>query len=137
MRAGARTGRSGRRSSEFSGSSTSLSQYFTFRSRWQREELLKISFASQALFAFVCAFLVKSWAPYAAGSGISEIKCILAGFVINGFMSLSTLVIKSIALVRTFLSFAGPELTFELSQSPSHLDYRWERRAHRYMSRAR
>lgn len=104
MRAGARTGRSGRRSSEFSGSSTSLSQYFTFRSRWQREELLKISFASQALFAFVCAFLVKSWAPYAAGSGISEIKCILAGFVINGFMSLSTLVIKSIALVRTFLS---------------------------------
>ncbi len=37
------------------------------------------------LLSFVCAHLVKSFAPYAAGSGISEIKCILAGFVINGY----------------------------------------------------
>lgn len=42
---------------------------------------------------------MKSFAPYAAGSGISEIKCILAGFVINGFLSFSTLAIKSVALV--------------------------------------
>lgn len=55
----------------------------------------------QGLFAFVCALLVKSFAPYAAGSGISEIKCILAGFIINGFMSFSTLVIKSVALVSS------------------------------------
>lgn len=53
----------------------------------------------QGIFAFTCAFLVKSFAPYAAGSGISEIKCILAGFIINGYLSFATLSIKSIALV--------------------------------------
>ncbi|KAK4702132.1 chloride channel 3/4/5, partial [Phenoliferia sp. Uapishka_3] len=58
--------------------------------------LFYVAFAG--LFAFVCAFLVKSYAPYAAGSGISEIKCILAGFVIKGFLSFSTLAIKSVAL---------------------------------------
>jgi chloride channel 3/4/5 len=39
-------------------------------------------------------------ARYAAGSGISEIKCILAGFVMRGFLGVSTLAIKSITLVR-------------------------------------
>ncbi|KAH8172757.1 voltage gated chloride channel domain-containing protein [Sarocladium implicatum] len=48
--------------------------------------------------AFVSAFLVKSFAPYAAGSGISEIKCIVAGFVMKGFLGLRTLVIKSVCL---------------------------------------
>lgn len=38
-------------------------------------------------------------AKYAAGSGISEIKCILAGFVMHGFLGLSTFLIKSITLV--------------------------------------
>jgi chloride channel 3/4/5 len=41
---------------------------------------------------------VKSFAPYAAGSGISEIKCIIAGFVMKGFLGAWTLLIKSIAL---------------------------------------
>ncbi|BGP34275.1 glycerol ethanol, ferric requiring protein [Rhodotorula toruloides] len=50
------------------------------------------------LFAFSCAFLVRSFAPYAAGSGISEIKCILAGFIINGYLSFATLSIKSLTL---------------------------------------
>ncbi|KAJ5091951.1 hypothetical protein NUU61_006821 [Penicillium alfredii] len=50
------------------------------------------------LFALVAAALVKSFAPYAAGSGISEIKCIIAGFVMKGFLGAWTLVIKSIAL---------------------------------------
>lgn len=50
-------------------------------------------------FAFVCAYLVKNWAPYAAGSGISEIKCILAGFIIHGFLSFSTFFVKTITLV--------------------------------------
>ncbi|GAA5908388.1 hypothetical protein JCM8208_006179 [Rhodotorula glutinis] len=58
--------------------------------------LVYVAFAG--LFAFTCAFLVKSFAPYAAGSGISEIKCILAGFVINGYLSFSTLSIKSLTL---------------------------------------
>lgn len=62
---------------------------------------------SQGLFAFICAYVVKAHAPYAAGSGISEIKCILAGFIIKGFLSFSTLAIKSVALVRfaEFLCF--------------------------------
>ncbi|KAL2260754.1 hypothetical protein VTK26DRAFT_5146 [Humicola hyalothermophila] len=50
------------------------------------------------LFAFTAATLVKSYAPYAAGSGISEIKCIIAGFVMKGFLGFWTLVIKSLAL---------------------------------------
>lgn len=44
------------------------------------------------------ATLVKSFAPYAAGSGISEIKCIVAGFVMKGFLGFRTLVIKSVCL---------------------------------------
>src|ERR1700712_544267 len=50
------------------------------------------------LFAFTAARLVKSFAPYAAGSGISEIKCIIAGFVMKGFLGFWTLLIKSIGL---------------------------------------
>lgn len=49
-------------------------------------------------FAFVSATLVKSYAPYAAGSGISEIKCIIAGFVMKGFLGFWTLIIKSVCL---------------------------------------
>ena len=50
------------------------------------------------LFAVTSARLVKSVAPYAAGSGISEIKCIIAGFVMKGFLGFWTLLIKSIGL---------------------------------------
>ncbi|KAF2838655.1 CLC voltage-gated chloride channel [Patellaria atrata CBS 101060] len=50
------------------------------------------------LFAFTSAFLVKSYAPYAAGSGISEIKCIIGGFVMKGFLSGRTLLLKAIGL---------------------------------------
>ncbi|KAI0888732.1 chloride channel protein [Annulohypoxylon maeteangense] len=57
---------------------------------------LYIMFAT--IFAFTSAILVKSFAPYAAGSGISEIKCIIAGFVMKGFLGFWTLLIKSIAL---------------------------------------
>lgn len=56
------------------------------------------------LFAFTSANLVKSFAPYAAGSGISEIKCIIAGFVMKGFLSAWTLLIKSIALPLSIAS---------------------------------
>jgi chloride channel 3/4/5 len=50
------------------------------------------------MFAFTAATLVKSFAPYAAGSGISEIKCIIAGFIMKGFLGPWTLLIKSLAL---------------------------------------
>ncbi|KAI9774270.1 MAG: glycerol ethanol, ferric requiring protein [Geoglossum simile] len=52
----------------------------------------------EILFALTSATLVKSFAPYAAGSGISEIKCIIAGFVMKGFLGFWTLLIKSTAL---------------------------------------
>lgn len=63
---------------------------------WLWNYILYILFAT--IFAFTSARLVKSFAPYAAGSGISEIKCIIAGFVMKGFLSAMTLFIKSIGL---------------------------------------
>ncbi|KAI8889173.1 hypothetical protein K501DRAFT_238942 [Backusella circina FSU 941] len=56
------------------------------------------------LFATTCAYLVKVFAPYAAGSGISEIKCIIAGFVMKGFLGGWTLVMKSIGLTMAVAS---------------------------------
>jgi chloride channel 3/4/5 len=56
----------------------------------------------QTSFAFISAHLVRSLAKYAAGSGISEIKCILAGFVMHGFLGFWTLAIKSITLVSLY-----------------------------------
>ncbi|WWC97131.1 hypothetical protein V866_004009 [Kwoniella sp. B9012] len=50
------------------------------------------------IFSFSAAFLVKNFAPYAAGSGISEIKCILGGFIIKGFLSVETFLIKGLTL---------------------------------------
>ena len=47
---------------------------------------------------------MKSFAPYAAGSGISEIKCIIAGFVMKGFLGSKTLFIKSIGLPLSIAS---------------------------------
>lgn len=51
-----------------------------------------------AFFLINAAFLVKLYAPTAAGSGISEIKCIVSGFVMRGFLGWSTLAIKSAGL---------------------------------------
>jgi len=47
----------------------------------------------------MAAFLVRGFAPYAAGSGISEIKCILGGFIIKGFLDVETFFIKGLTLV--------------------------------------
>ncbi|KAG2047130.1 hypothetical protein BDR06DRAFT_964310 [Suillus hirtellus] len=60
--------------------------------RW----LIYVIFA--AIFSFVAAHLVRSMAKYAAGSGISEIKCILTGFVMQGFLGYATFFIKSLTL---------------------------------------
>ncbi|KAL2067813.1 hypothetical protein VTL71DRAFT_15909 [Oculimacula yallundae] len=64
--------------------------------------VLYIMFAT--VFALTAAFLVQSFAPYAAGSGIPEIKCIISGFAIKGFLGFWTLIIKSIALPLTIAS---------------------------------
>jgi len=41
-------------------------------------------------------------AKYAAGSGIPEIKCIISGFVMQGFLGFWTFLIKSLTLVINF-----------------------------------
>ncbi|KAI0268814.1 voltage-gated chloride channel [Gloeopeniophorella convolvens] len=51
-----------------------------------------------ATFSFVASHLVRSLAKSAAGSGISEIKCILSGFIIEGFLGFWTFFIKSLTL---------------------------------------
>lgn len=38
---------------------------------------------------------------YSAGSGIPEVKVILSGFVIKGFLGIKTLIVKSIGMVNT------------------------------------
>ncbi|XP_027012527.1 H(+)/Cl(-) exchange transporter 5 isoform X1 [Tachysurus fulvidraco] len=51
------------------------------------------------LFSFLAVSLVRSFAPYACGSGIPEIKTILSGFIIRGYLGKWTLMIKTITLV--------------------------------------
>uniref|UniRef100_A0A8C2K378 Chloride channel protein n=1 Tax=Cyprinus carpio TaxID=7962 RepID=A0A8C2K378_CYPCA len=51
------------------------------------------------LFAFLAVILVRAFAPYACGSGIPEIKTILSGFIIRGYLGKWTLIIKTITLV--------------------------------------
>lgn len=50
------------------------------------------------LFAACSSLLVKVYAPYAAGSGIPEVKTILSGFIIRKFLGIWTLIVKSIGL---------------------------------------
>lgn len=51
------------------------------------------------LMAGLTVMLVKVFAPYACGSGIPEIKCILSGFVIRGYLGKWTFIIKSVGLI--------------------------------------
>ncbi|KIH50578.1 chloride transporter, ClC family, partial [Ancylostoma duodenale] len=51
------------------------------------------------LMATLAVLLVKVFAPYACGSGIPEIKCILSGFVIRGYLGKWTFIIKSVGLI--------------------------------------
>jgi len=50
-------------------------------------------------FAWLCALFVKRLAPYAAGSGIPEVKTILSGFIIRGYFDLWTLMVKATGMV--------------------------------------
>ena len=71
-----------------------------FRSYTIRQTRRADRTTSQALFSFSAAYLVRCFAPYAAGSGISEIKCILGGFIIKGFLSAETFALKTLTMVR-------------------------------------
>lgn len=54
---------------------------------------------SSLLFATLAALLVKRFAPHARGSGIPEVKTILSGFVIKGYLGKWTFAVKSICMV--------------------------------------
>ncbi|QQP35581.1 Chloride channel protein [Caligus rogercresseyi] len=51
------------------------------------------------LFAALAARLVRMFAPYACGSGIPEIKTILSGFIIRGYLGKWTFLIKSVSIM--------------------------------------
>ena len=78
------------------GAENGCKEWHRWSSIWPLSYFIYFVFAT--LFALASASLVKSFAPYAAGSGISEIKCIIAGFVMKGFLGFWTLLIKSICL---------------------------------------
>ena len=56
--------------------------------------------ASQLVFGLIAALIVKFYAPFAAGSGIPEVKVIIGGFVYHRFLSLRILFFKALALVH-------------------------------------
>jgi len=56
------------------------------------------------VFAFSTVSLVRFFAPYACGSGIPEIKTILGGFIIKGYLGYWTLVVKSFTLITAVSS---------------------------------
>ncbi|XP_045476056.1 H(+)/Cl(-) exchange transporter 5-like [Harmonia axyridis] len=56
------------------------------------------------LFAALSASLVRMFAPYACGSGIPEIKTILSGFIIRGYLGKWTLIIKCVGLILSVSS---------------------------------
>lgn len=56
------------------------------------------------LFAYLAACLVRMFAPYACGSGIPEIKTILSGFIIRGYLGKWTLLIKSVGIMLAVAS---------------------------------
>ncbi|CAH0716679.1 unnamed protein product, partial [Brenthis ino] len=56
------------------------------------------------LFAALSASLVRMFAPYACGSGIPEIKTILSGFIIRGYLGKWTLIIKVVGLILSVSS---------------------------------
>ncbi|KAM8953478.1 H(+)/Cl(-) exchange transporter 5 isoform 2-T2 [Pelodytes ibericus] len=50
------------------------------------------------VFSLLAVLLVRNFAPYACGSGIPEIKTILSGFIIRGYLGKWTLIIKTMTL---------------------------------------
>eukprot|EP00659_Diplonema_papillatum_P012616 gene12616-19537_t len=55
-------------------------------------------FTTSVFYGLLCAWLVTTFAPYAAGSGIPEIKTILSGIRINRYLGGWTLLIKCTGL---------------------------------------
>nr|KAJ3419505.1 hypothetical protein HK105_006864 [Polyrhizophydium stewartii] len=70
--------------------------------RWSLQYMIYV--VTAVVFAVASAILVKTYAPYAAGSGIPEVKTILGGFVIRRFLGVWTLLIKCLGLVLAVAS---------------------------------
>ncbi|GMG21255.1 unnamed protein product [Ambrosiozyma monospora] len=67
--------------------------------------------AFSVLFGFVAAVLCKFYAPTAAGSGISEVKIIVSGFILqSGFLGWWTLFVKAIGLPLVIASGLSVEI---------------------------
>ena len=56
------------------------------------------------ILAIHSAWLVKVFAPYAAGSGIPELKTILSGFVMRKYLGAMTLLLKCVGLILSVAS---------------------------------
>ena len=59
---------------------------------------------SSITMAFLSACLIVKFAPYASGSGIAEIKCIMSGFVIRRFLGIRTFIGKTIGIILSSAS---------------------------------
>jgi chloride channel 3/4/5 len=80
------------------------------------------------VFSYIAAYLVRVFARYAAGSGISEIKVIIGGFVMKGYLGGWTLLIKSITLVCGVV-LVSPTLTYFPAIRDRFRSLGWKRRS--------
>ncbi|PCH36055.1 Cl-channel protein [Wolfiporia cocos MD-104 SS10] len=81
---------------EIEGDSDGCDSWHPWSPAWAVRWIVYTIFAS--VFSFTAAHLVRSIAKYAAGSGISEIKCIIGGFTMKGYLGFGTFFIKSMTL---------------------------------------
>ena len=51
---------------------------------------------TSVIFGTICVVITFYFSPYAIGSGIPEVKTILSGFIIHGYLGLGTLIGKAV-----------------------------------------
>lgn len=78
------------------GDSDECSNWQPWTNHWLPQWLIYI--VVSVTFGTIAALLCQFYAPAAAGSGISEVKCIVSGFVMEGFLGWWTLAVKAAGL---------------------------------------